>query len=265
MNFFHDLVQYEFLRTAFIGGVFTAILSGVVSPFVVFKRMEFIGDGTAHAVFAGLAISALLGSDPRLISFATALVFAFVVSLLSRSKLHESSAIGILLPLFMAIGVVLFSVSGKYQTDVMGFLFGDILLVNQSDMILTFLILVTNIILISLLRWEIKYFIVDEKMARFYGIKTNLVHILVTSLIAITVVTTVKVVGVILTGALLILPGLVAKTFSKSFRSLFVVSVVFNVVTFLVGFLVAYTFNLPPGPVIVIVAFVSFLPMLKFS
>ena len=265
MNFFHDLVQYEFLRTAFIGGVLTAILAGIVSPFVVFKRMEFIGDGTAHAVFAGLALSALLGGDPRLISFATALVFALAVTLFSRSKLHESSAIGILLPLFMAIGVVLFSVSGRYQTDVMGFLFGDVLLVNRSDVMLTSLILVINTVLISLFRWEIKYFIVDEKMARFYGIKTGLVRLLITSFIAITVVATVKVVGVILTGALLILPGLGARTFGKSFKSLILISTVFNVLTFFSGFLVAYILNLPPGPVIVIVAFVSFIPMLKFS
>ena len=90
-------------------------------------------------------------------------------------------------------------------------------------------------------------------------------QLLITSFIAITVVATVKVVGVILTGALLILPGLVARTFGKSFKSLILISTVFNVLTFFSGFLVAYILNLPPGPVIVIVAFVSFIPMLKFS
>ncbi|AGL49049.1 metal ABC transporter permease [Thermotoga maritima MSB8] len=265
MSFFHDLVEYSFLRTAFVGGILVASLSGLVSPIVVFRRMEFIGDGTAHAVFAGLAAATLIGADHRLIAFATALLFAFAVSLFSRSRISESSAIGILLPFFMAVGVVLFSVSGRYQTDVMGYLFGDVLLVNSTDVAITAVVLALSVILTVVFRWDIKYFIVDEKMARFYGIKTDLIRFLITSFIAITVVTTVKVVGVILTGALLILPGLVSKIFGKSFWSLTTISVIFSTGVFFAGFLTAYTLDLPPGPVIVIIAFVSFLPMLKFS
>ncbi|PLV58784.1 metal ABC transporter permease [Thermotoga sp. KOL6] len=265
MGFLRDLYQYEFLRTAFLGGILVSILSGVVSPIVVFKRMEFIGDGTAHAVFAGLAIAALADGDPRLMAFATSLLFAFAVSTFSKSKLSENSAIGILLPFFMAVGIVLFSLSGKYQSDVMSFLFGDILLVNRTDVLITLFILMTSMILILIFRWEMKFFIVDEKMALFYGIKTNLIRFLITAFISITVVTTVKVVGVVLSGALLILPGLVSKIFSKSFGSLFTISVTFNLLSFIFGFLVAYILNLPPGPVIVIIAFLLFLPMLKFS
>lgn len=264
MGFVQDLARFEFLRISFVGGILVAVLAAIVSPFVVFRRMEFIGDGTAHATFAGLALAFLLGLDHRVVSLLTAIAFALSVSALSRRRVSENSAIGILLSFFMALGMILFSLPKRYKANVIGFLFGDILLVNKTDVWMTLFVLTFVLLFLIAFRWEIKYFLVDEEMAKFFKLKTGFVKVFILLFISLVVVTIVKVVGIVLTSAMLIIPGMVAKAFARGFSSLLLVSVIYNFVTFVLGFYLAYRFDLPPGPCIVMGSFSLFLPVLKF-
>ncbi|ABR30302.1 metal ABC transporter permease [Thermosipho melanesiensis] len=255
-----EIFELEFLRIALIATIFAAISSAIISPVVVFKKMEFIGDGTAHAAFAGLAFAFLFGIDYRLIAILTALLFSFLISYFTNKRnIHENSAIGMLLPVFMSIGVILLSKSNTYAQDISSYLFGDILLVNYIDIYFLIFVILSEILLFFIFRKEILYFLADEKMANFYGVKTNLLRIILLGIISITVVSVVKISGVILLGALLIVPGLVAKKFSKSYKSVYFISISFNVIVSFIGFYIAYIFDIAPGPSIVIVSFTTFL------
>ncbi|ONN27581.1 metal ABC transporter permease [Thermosipho affectus] len=254
-----EIFELEFLRTALIATILAAISSSIMSPTIVFKRMEFIGDGTAHAAFAGLAIALLLGLDYRLISIITAIIFSLLISYFTNKKhIHENSAIGMLLPVFMSIGVIILSKSSTYTQNITSYLFGDILLVNMKDVYFLIFVVILESLFFFFYKEEILYFLADEKMAGFYGVKTQFLRTTLLSLISVVVVSIVKISGVILLGALIIIPGIVSKKLAKSYKGLFLISTLFNISVSFIGFYFAYLFDIAPGPSIVLVSFISF-------
>lgn len=261
-----EIFEFDFLKIAFLATILASISSALISPIVVYKRMEFIGDGTAHAAFAGLAFGLLFGINYRLMAVLTAIVFSIIISYFTnKSKIHENSAIGMLLPVFMSVGVILLSKSSTYVQDITSYLFGDILLVNISDFYFLMFIITLIIVFLAIFREEILYFLADEKMASFYGVKTSLLRALLLGVISVMVVGIVKISGVILLGALLIIPGLVSKSFAKSYKSVFFISVVYNVLVSIIGFYIAYILDISPGPSIVLTSFTAFVFLLFFK
>ncbi|MBO8160729.1 MAG: metal ABC transporter permease [Thermosipho sp. (in: Bacteria)] len=255
-----DIFQYDFLRIAFIASILSGIAASIVSPLIVYKKMEFIGDGTAHAAFAGLAIGLFFDVDYRFVAILTAIIFSLMISYFAnKNKIHENSAIGMLLPVFMSIGVIILSKSTSYVQDITSYLFGDILLVNTSDIwfLLFIIIIMTSILFI--LRHEILFFLADEEMALFYGVNTKLLRTILLILISTTVVSIVKISGIVLLGALLIIPGLFAKRLSKSFLSVFILAIIYNLFVSSVGFYFSYVLDISPGPSIVLSSFTLFL------
>ncbi|MBO8139439.1 MAG: metal ABC transporter permease [Thermosipho sp. (in: Bacteria)] len=255
-----EIFQYDFLRVAFFASLLSGIAAAIISPIVVYKKMEFIGDGTAHAAFAGLAIGLFFDVDYRFIAIITAVLFSLLISFFSnRNKINENSAIGMLLPVFMSIGVIILSKSSTYVQDITSYLFGDILLVNLNDVWFLVFVILSIISILYLLRHEILFFLADEEMAEFYGVNIKLVRTVLLILISITVVSVVKISGIILLGALLIIPGLFAKKLSKSFSAVFIFSVIYNLFVSFIGFYLSYYFDISPGPTIVLTSFVAFL------
>jgi len=266
MTFIKDILSYDFLLSALIANVLIAFVTGLVSPVVVYKRLEFIGDGLAHAIFAGVAFAILLKFNVLIGSVISSLFFAYLVYLLSKNnKLAESTAIGMLLPVFMSIGVIVFSKSERYTTDVTSYLFGNILLISNHDIFFISSVLLFVFIVLLIKHYEISYWLADETMAKFYGIKTHLIRFLVLVIVSTVVVSALKLAGVIVMGAFLVLPGAFAKQRAKSLKSAFLSSVLFNVIFSFVGFVIAYYFDLPPGPTIVLCLFSAFLLSSSFN
>ncbi|QAV32890.1 zinc transport system permease protein [Fervidobacterium changbaicum] len=260
MAFITDLLNYEFLRDALIANVLIAFVTGMVSPVIVYKRLEFIGDGLAHAIFAGVAFAVIFNFNILLGSVLATLLFAYLVYVLSNdTQIAESTAIGMLLPVFMSLGVILFSKSERYTTDVTSYLFGNILLISKHDIYFIAAVLVFSILILLWKHYEISYWLADETMAKFYGIKTNIVRFIVLVLVSTVVVAALKLAGVIVMGAFLVLPGAFSKNYAKSLTSAILRSVVFNFMLSLLGFVTAYYFDLPPGPTIVLFLFTAFL------
>jgi len=266
MTFITDLMNYEFLRNALIANVLISFVTGMVSPIIVYKRLEFIGDGLAHAIFAGVAFAVIFNFNVLLGSVLATLFFAYLVYVLSNdSKIAESTAIGMLLPVFMSIGVVLFSKSPRYTVDVTSYLFGNILLISNHDIYFMVFVLALTIAVLSLKHYEISYWLADETMAKFYGIKTHIIRLLVLVLVSTVVVSALKLAGVIVMGAFLVLPGAFSKGRARSLISAVIQSMVFNSVFSFFGFLSAYYFDLPPGPTIVLFLFTAFLVSTMFT
>ncbi|SHH43863.1 metal ABC transporter permease [Thermosipho atlanticus] len=257
---FNEIFTYDFLKIAFFASLLSGFAAGIISPLIVYKKMEFIGDGTAHAAFAGLAIGLFFDVDYRVVAILTAILFSLLISFFSnKHKIHENSAIGMLLPVFMSVGVIIISKSSTYVQDLTSYLFGDILLVKLSDVWFLIFVILSSIVIISLMRYEILFFLADEEMAAFYGVNIKQIRTIFLILISVIVVSIVKISGIILLGALIIIPGLFAKKLAKSFSSVFVFSIFYNLVVTFLGFYLSYYFDISPGPVIVLTSFTIFI------
>lgn len=266
MEFIKDILTYEFLMLSFISTLLISVLTAFVSPIIVYKKMEFVGDGLAHAIFAGVAFAVLLKFNVFIGAIIATVIFAFLIYQLNQtSKLAESTVIGMLLPVFMSIGIILFSKTDRYTSDVMSYLFGNLLLISTQDVYFLSIVTFITLGLIIAKSYEISYWISDETIAQFYGIKTKVIKLLILLSISFVVVASLKIAGVVVMGAFLVLPGVFAKRNAKSLRNAITKSVVFNLFTSFLGFLIAYYLDVPPGPAIVLTSFMVLLSFFAFS
>ncbi|RLL84175.1 metal ABC transporter permease [Mesotoga sp. BH458_6_3_2_1] len=259
-DFIKDIIEYSFLRNAIFAAILVSALTGLFSSVVVLRKIEFIGDGAAHATFGGIAFGLLLGTDYVFMAAITAVVFAVAVSYFTRkNKLSESSVIGMLLPLSMSLGVIALSFVKGYTPDIMGLFFGNILMVTPDDVRMLLLAVIAAIVFFTVFYREILYYSYDEGMAKHYGVPVGFIHYGVLIGISLSVVSSVKIAGIILVTAFLVIPAVTSKLVARSFRSMIVISVSMAVVASVIGIFISYVFDMPPGPVIVIVLFLEFL------
>ncbi len=255
-----DLFRYEFLRNALIAAVMVSTVTGLFSNVVVLRKVEFIGDGAAHAAFGGIAFALLFGVNYQLTAMITAAVFAVTIGYFTRKqKISESSVIGMLLPLSMALGVIMLSFITGFTPDITGFLFGNILLVTGEDIWMLLFMNIGAVVFFVLFFRELKYYAFDERMARHYGVPTRFLHYAVLIGISMSVVASVKIVGVILVTAFLVTPAVTSKLIAGRFRSMVMLSVIFGLAATTIGMVTAYWLDIPPGPAIVVLLFVQFL------
>jgi len=256
MSIINDLASFEFLRYSLIATLLVSLSTGIVSPIIVYRGMEFIGDGLSHAIFAGVAVAVVANFNVFLGAILATVVFAYLIYRLNKSEaFHESTAIGILLPVFMSIGVIVFSKSSRYTTDVTSYLFGNILMVVREDLYFLVAVTILSTIVVFANLYKISYWISDEDMAQFYGIRTNTIKLSILFLTSFVVVSALKIAGVIVMGAFLVLPGVFAKISASSLKQAIFKAIGFNLIASLLGFLISYYFDLPPGPTIVLFGF----------
>ncbi|WP_334103276.1 metal ABC transporter permease [Mesotoga prima] len=259
-DFISDIISYSFLRNAILAAVLVSALTGIFSSVVVLRKIEFIGDGAAHATFGGIAFGLLLGTNYLLMAAVTAVIFAVAVSYFTRkNKLSESSVIGMLLPLSMSLGVIALSFIRGYTPDVMGLFFGNILMVTSEDV---WMLLIANVIawvFFAVFYRELLYYSYDEGMAKHYGVPIGFIHYAVLIGISLSVVGSVKIAGIILVTAFLVIPAVTSKTIAGSFRGMILISLAMAVVASVMGIFVSYVLDMPPGPVIVVMLFMEFL------
>jgi len=259
-DFISDIISYSFLRNAILAAVLVSALTGIFSSVVVLRKIEFIGDGAAHATFGGIAFGLLLGTNYLLMAAVTAVIFGVAVSYFTRkNKLSESSVIGMLLPLSMSLGVIALSFIRGYTPDVMGLFFGNILMVTSEDV---WMLLIANVIawvFFAVFYRELLYYSYDEGMAKHYGVPIGFIHYGVLIGISLSVVGSVKIAGIILVTAFLVIPAVTSKTIAGSFRGMILISLAMAVVASVMGIFVSYVLDMPPGPVIVVMLFMEFL------
>lgn len=260
MGFLSDLAQYHFLRLAFLTSLFVGLLSGTLSPIIVSRKIEYISDGVAHATFAGVAFSFLIGVSALPIAVLAALLFAFAVSVFSRrQRASENVMIGIFLPLFMALGVLFVSLAKGYVPDMMGFLFGNILLISETDLWFLAIVWVTVTCFVALFFREIQFYAFDEGMAKHYGVPVAFIHYVTLLCLSLSVVASVKIAGVILVNAFLITPGVTARFVAKSFAQMIGYAVLLSLFACFFGLYLGYRLDAPPGTTMVFTLFGEFL------
>lgn len=250
-----EFLSYEFGQRALLAGLIIGLGCAVLAFFVVLRRMAFVGVGISHAALGGVALGLLLGVDPLLAALGFSVVVAWLIGAIGgRGKLSEDTAIGIFFPTAMALGVALMAGTPDYRQNLLGYLFGNILLVQDGDLVFAAILVGTSIAVTLLFFKELLFISVDEETARAAGLPAARLRYLLLTLIAVTIVSAIKVVGIILVSAFLVIPAATAQTLAPSVRSMLVLSVAFALTSVVGGLWISWVLDLPSGAAIVLLA-----------
>ncbi len=254
-----EILQFPFMQRAILGGIILGLLLAFMGVFVILRRMAFFGDGVAHASLAGIAIGILASYNPLVVAIIFSIILAIVIFYLERkTKLSSDVIIGILFTASMALGVILISLKSGYQPELISFLFGNILAIQTSELIIMSIFAVLVVIFLIYFYRQIAFITFDEEGARVSGINTTILDLIFYIALAVAIVLGVKILGIILVSALLIIPASIAKLISKSFKGLVSTSIVVAEITILGGLVISYLMNLPTGAVIILFGTILF-------
>ncbi|MBI5739690.1 MAG: metal ABC transporter permease [Nitrospirae bacterium] len=260
-----DFLSYGFIQRALIAGSFTALLCSTLGVLLVLRRLSLIGDGLAHVTFGSVALGLVLKVFPLYVSIPVVMASSLgILKLMERARLFGDAAIGIVSAVGIAGGVILASRAGGFNVDIFSYLFGNILSIGWTEMYTSIALSVVVLLAIFLNYYEIFSLTFDEEFARVSGIDTEKLNRLIVLFTAVTVVLTMKVVGIMLTSALLILPAVTAFQVAKGFKHALVYSAVFSLFSVISGIFISFIFNLPTGAAIVLLNFLLFLLAYSF-
>ncbi len=261
-----ELLGYTFMQRALVAGALVGALCAVIGVYVVLKGLSFIGAGIAHASFGGVAIGFLLGVNPVVTAVIFCLLTAWGIGLASRrSQIKEDTAVGIFFASTMALGILLIGVMRGYNVDLFGYLFGSILAVTPQDVWATAGLGALVLTVVGLFFKELLFITFDPEMAEVTGVPAEKIYFLLLGLIAVTVVVSIKVVGIVLVSALIVTPAAAAYQLTEDFRRMMALSVVFGVGSTLGGLLLSYWLNTASGATIVLLSTLVFFIAAVFS
>lgn len=266
-QFLTDFVQFSFLQHAFLSGLLASVVCGVVGTFVVVKRISYIAGGISHTVLGGMGAALYFQTlyqwkwlSPIYGAVAAAVISALIIGMVSlRAKQREDTVIGALWAVGMATGILFISRTPGYNTDLMSYLFGNILLVSSDDL---WLLVGLDVLVLGCGLVFYRQFVAvcfDEEFARLRGIKVEFYYLFLLCLTSLTVVLLVTVVGIVMVIAMLTLPTAIAGFLSKDLRQMMIISVILCAIFTSAGLALSYAPNLPTGATTILIAGVTYL------
>lgn len=252
-------LQFEFMQTALLTAMLVATVSAVLSCYLVLKGWSLMGDAISHAVLPGVVIASLAGLPLSIGAFLSGLGCAFSVGYLKEnSRLKEDTVMGIVFSGMFAVGILLFTTfnTGEHLTHI---LFGNLLGVTPSDLLQTLVISLFTLFVMILKRKDFLLYCFDVNQAKVVGLPVKLLHYGLLSLLALTIISAMQVVGVILVVAMLITPGITAYLLSKRFDKMLVIALSVAIFSSIFGTLLSYHIDAATGPTIILVQAVIFL------
>ena len=259
MDEFLRLFTFGFFQKSLLAALFTSISAGITGTYIVSRRIVFISGGITHASFGGIGLAFLLGFNPLAGAALFAVLTAFGIQFFSdRIHIREDSSIAIWWSLGMALGVIFIFMTPGYTPNLMSYLFGNILTVRSSELwaMLLLLLLLGGFFI----RWfrEILYIAFDEEFARASGIPVNFLNYGVMTLIALVLVMNIRAVGIILILSLMTVPQATANLFTRDFRKMMILSVLFAFTGTFSGLIISYFLNIPSGATIIFTLIILF-------
>jgi len=258
-SFLNEILSYEFMRNALLAGVIVSAACGIIGTLVVLNRIVFISGGIAHAAYGGVGIAYFLGLNPVwgavVFSLASSLAMGYVHR---KEKARADTIIGVMWALGMALGIIFVSLSPGYKADLMSYLFGSILAVSAADLRLMLVIVLAVLIFVLVFYRLLLAISFDETFSTVRNVPVGFVYMAMIVLIGLTVVISMRVVGLILVIALLTTPPAIANLFVQEMRGIMFLSSALSLVFTISGLLISYTLNLPSGAVIILVASLAY-------
>ena len=243
----------SFFINSLIISLWLAVLFSILGIFVLIRKMSFFSDGIAHASILGLAISFLFNSDPIIWALLSAIFFSLLIYFLEKkTKIHTDSLVGLIFVSALSFGLILISQKPGYQPELLNFLIGNVLTISQLDVYLTiiFSIIILSIIILKFPKLFLTFF--DPIEARLKKINITFYEILFYILLGISIILGIKLVGIILVTAFLILPPVTSCLIAPSFRNFVFFSIFFGLISVIFGFFLSYLKDLPLGASIVV-------------
>jgi zinc transport system permease protein len=256
---FVEMLGFGFIQRALLAGILIGLLCSVLGVFLVLRRFSLIGDGLAHFTFGSVALAMLLGVAPEYVTMAALpLVLLAAVGILwlsENTRIAGDAAIGIVSALGIAGGVILASLAGGFNVDLLSYLFGNILAIGDGELLLAGILCGSVLLVVALCYRDLFAVTFDEEFARTTGVNSRTVNVLLALLAALTVVLAMKLVGIMLISALLILPPAAALQVARSFLGALLCSAALGTLSVAGGILASIAFNLPTGGTIIVTCF----------
>jgi manganese transport system permease protein len=265
MAFIEALMQYTFLQKALLTSIMVGIICGVIGCFIILRGMALMGEAISHAVLPGVAISYVLGINFFFGAVFTGVLTAIAIGFVSQnSRIKHDTSIGIMFTAAFAAGIIIITML-KSSTDLYHILFGNVLAVRSSDMLIT---LITGIIVLGAVYLFYKELLVtsfDPTMAAAYGLPIRLIHYFLMTLLTMATVASLQTVGIVLVVAMLITPAAAAYLLTERLWIMIFLASLIGVISAVVGLYFSFTYNLASGATIVLAATAIFIMVFLFS
>lgn len=261
-----DFFNYGFIQRALLAGSFIGIVCSILGVLLILRRLSLIGDGLAHVTFGGIAVGLLLKQHPIYIAIPIVTLSSLgILKLMEKARIYGDAAIGIVSSFGIAVGVMIISIAGGFNIDLFSFLFGNILSISKTEVIISIILSLSVLLIISFFYNEYFSITFDEEFAKISGINIKKLNSLLVIFTGITVVLTMKVVGIMLTSSLLILPAVTSLQLGKSFKSTIVISSAVAIFSVVIGIYLSVIMNFPTGASIILVNFLFFFIVLLYK
>ncbi len=261
-----ELFSYAFMQRAFLAGLGVSVACAVLGVFLVLRRDAMVGHGLAHVAFGGVALGLLLYIVPLLLALGVAVLSALgILKLKERAGVYGDTAIGIISSLGMALGIFLVSLAGSFNLDLFAYLFGNVLAINAAEVWIALLLAAAVLITVAFFYQELVFLTLDPEAAKASGIKVQRLDTVLAVLTAVTVVMGMKIVGILLISALLVVPSAAALQVSRSFKQAVLISAALSGLSAASGLAAAFYFDWPPSGTIVLISGVFFLLLFSWK
>jgi zinc transport system permease protein len=259
-----EIFQYGFMRNALAAGVLVSIACGIIGTYVVINRIVFLSGGIAHAAYGGIGLGYFLGINPVIGAIVFSLGSSLGMGMVHRKTGQRSDTIiGAMWAIGMAIGIIFLDMSPGYKADLMSYLFGSILAVPSSDLIIMLVLNLIIVVLVALYYKELQAISFDETFAFVVNVPVDRLYLMLVCLIGLTVVMTMRIVGLIMVIALLTMPPAIAGLYVKDMKRMIILSIGLSILFTFTGLMLSYYLNLTSGATIILVSgvvyFISFL------
>ncbi|TAN41181.1 MAG: metal ABC transporter permease [Nitrospirae bacterium] len=254
-----EFLSYGFIRRAMTAGSFIAVLCSVLGVLLVLRRLSLMGDGLAHVTFGSVALGLAMKVYPLYVSIPVVMISSVgILKMIERAGIYGDAAIGIVSSLGIAVGVVIASASGGLNVDILSYLFGNILSIGDAEVYISMFLAALVLLTIFFYFDEIFSMTFDEEFAKASGINVNRINLILAVLTSVTVVLTMRLVGIMLTSALLILPAVTAFQIGRGFKHTLFIAAASGVTSVITGIFVSFCLDLPAGASIVLINFALF-------
>ena len=248
-----EMFEYEFMQRAFIAGIIIAILASVSGTFVVLRRYSMISETLAHSALVGVAVGLVAGFNPLWMAVVVATISAWLIEYLrSEFALYSDAVLAILLSGSLAIAVIIVSLGGAFNNSLFSYLFGSILSVSSEDVVTISIVGTIALGALLLFSKELYFIAYDEEVAKTSGVKVKLLNFLLVSVVAVIIALSIRVVGSLLIGALMVIPTISALQFKMGFLKTVLISLIFAIISVASGMTLSFYFSLPSGATIVL-------------
>ena len=255
-----EIFQYDFMVRAFAAGLVIAVLAPTIGVFLVVKRYSLLADTLAHVSLLGVAVGVLTGINPIISSIIASTLAALGVDKLRKSrKIFGESVLALFLSGGLAASLIIFSLAKGLNASIFSYLFGSIATVSSQDVYLISIFGLIIFLAILLLFKRLFIMAYDEELSQANGLPTTFLNTLLMICAAITISLSMRIVGALLMGALMVVPVLTATQFSRSFLKTFAYSIVFSLLAVIAGLFISFYLGLPSGAAIVAVALLLFI------